>query len=611
MKKLLITSMAAVAVSICAKATETSYNTKESFEGYTEEGPLFGRQEENAEAYKVTDGWVTTATPEDGIFTVTKIANYVGAGTHETVSRPITDTPNVKALAIDTSNPLMRTVHTATDSSDALGEAVFFDSVVQFTATDAKPTPGNDDKLMVWLYASDDVDNDNPGVFGETTPTTNLIITAGYYESGDYVVTNYMTGVEIAPDSWHRLTIKSFKDSGYLKFNVWVDETLVEVGTESDFISLQYASGNADMTLKGVAFDGKGAVDDLVFTTTDPFAVPSYEITVKLSDDESVCSGLYKAYSINGGNDFITLDDDTIVGDGVKLTLPTTVETILFKMVVAEGYKIDGENASRGEATGTEGYYWTKTVTLADIIENGVGEISLAIVEDDGTEDPITTYTVSVTPNAQAIVGGLSAEYAEGNVVTFTVVAVTGYTIEGVAVAGATTAPALTVNGDGYFFTMPAEAVMITVTTKAEEVTYPSVGGVDAPEYSDNAKKAIDAAFPGNSYPTDGLTVKVNGETLTGALAVAMLNDAVDMFTLAGDAKFFDADGVLDISFKATGADPDVVAYEAKVGGLAATVNESSYEVVPKYIDIATNDELQAKPEEGTVTFRLVIQKKK
>lgn len=299
MKKLLITSMAAVAVSICAKATETSYNTKESFEGFAAEGPLFGRQTENKEAYAVTPGWVTTATPEDGIFTVTNIENYVGKDTHETVSRPIDDTPNAKALAIDTSNPLMRTVHTTPDSSDALGQAVFFDSVVQFTATDAKPTPGNDDKLMVWLYASDDVDNDNPGVFGETTPTTNLIITASYYESGNYVVTNYLTGVEIQPDSWHRLTIKSFKDSGHLKFNVWVDKTPVTGGTESDFISLQYASENVDTTLKGVAFEGKGVVDDLVFTTDAPtFAgggedpEENVKMTVTFNDINAIATAL-------------------------------------------------------------------------------------------------------------------------------------------------------------------------------------------------------------------------------------------------------------------------------------------------------------------------------
>ena len=209
MKKLLITSMAAVAVSICAKATETyTYNTTESFESYNE-GPLFGRQEENSEAYKVTPGWVTDATPEDGIFTVTNIANYVGASTHETVSRPIDATPNAKALAIDTSKPLMRTVHTTKGSTNYLEKAVFFDSVVQFTATDAKPTPGEGDKLMVWLYKSEDVSDDNKGAFGESIPTNALVVTA----LNNKEIEHFLTDMVIEPDSWHRLTIKSFKDA--------------------------------------------------------------------------------------------------------------------------------------------------------------------------------------------------------------------------------------------------------------------------------------------------------------------------------------------------------------------------------------------------------------
>lgn len=469
MKKLLITSMAAVAIGLYAKADDPVTNDPESFENYNGvenyEGPLFGRQQENAEAYAVTPGWVTTATPEDGIFTVTNITSYVGAGTHETVSRPITDTPNTKALAIDTSNPLMRTVHTTKDTSDALGEAVFFDSVVQFTATDAKPTPGEGDKLMVWLYKSEDVSGDDKGAFGESIPTNALVVTALNNENE---MEHFLTDMVIEPDSWHRLTIKSFRDSDdNVLFNIWVDTT--KVG--GNFVSL-LNSNDDERNLKGVAFDGKGAVDDLVFTTTDPFPEALYTITVKLlSDDEGVSAEYYKAYSINGGNDFITLDDTIVGDDGVTLKVPTTVETILFKMAVAEGYKIDGETASKGEAVG-DGYYWTIPVALADIVENGEGEISLAIVEDNGSEDPITTYAVSVVANAlEATVGGLSAEYAEGNVVTFTVVATTGYTIESVAVAGATKTPALTVNGDGYSFTMPGEAVTITVTTKAATPT--------------------------------------------------------------------------------------------------------------------------------------------
>ena len=158
--------------------------------------------------------------------------------------------------------------------------------------------------------------------------------------------------------------------------------------------------------------------------------------------------------------------------------------------------------------------------------------------------------------------------------------------------------------------------IEIKVNAASDGVTYPTVkpegdGAVITQSLSDNANKAIQFAFAGVSasdMPTE-LTVYVNGEKYVNDEAIKMINEAVEMFTLADGAKFFDEEGVMEISFKATGADPEAVAYEAKVGGLTATVNETSYEVVPKYIDIATNTELTAKPE-GTVTFRLVIQKK-
>lgn len=416
MKKLLITSMVAVAVSICAKATEISYNTTESFEERDNEGPLFERQQENAEAYAVTPGWVTTATPEDGIFTVTNIANYVGSDTHETVSRPIADTPNVKALAIDTSNPLMRTVHTDKGSTNYLNEAVFFDSVVQFTATDAKPTPGNDDKLMVWLYASDDVDNDNPGVFGETTPTTNLIITAGYNEIiGDttkLVVTNYLTGVEIEPDSWYRLTIKSFKDEiGNVLFNVWVDGTKVVVDGVTDFSSLLDAESTLNLT--GVAFDGKGAVDDLVFTTTDPFAGGGGEepepepekFTLKFTIDADAEAEAAVLLVVADGADYEPEPEP----NNDAFILGVDVNSVVAKIVCGSGYKVTGATASTEEY---EEGVWILPVDVTSAVAGGEITCNVAVVADSGSGDEPGTDPDPETPTVDPTSDTLSAVVA-------------------------------------------------------------------------------------------------------------------------------------------------------------------------------------------------------
>lgn len=603
MKKLLITTLAAVSVGLCAKAEDTGFISGTSFEGLTE-GAVFSP----------TDTYWTLPTNTDDVFKITNV-------TYSTDATPQhwDLTTGEMALAIDTANPILRNVNpvpqddtTIINPPQDVTTPVFFDSVVQFTATDVAPSMENNttDKLAVWLYTSpDDVSATNPGLFGETSPITSVAITAGYLDGATLKTKNYITNIEVEPDTWHRLTIKSFVKSGRPWYSVWVDKTPVDgkadINAEeglTEFLSMVSDAVNNDTytKLQGVAFDGKGAVDDIVFTTTDPFAVPSYTVTTSVSDVEGAV--LRAEYKLDSGE----YNELALSG---TLTLPETTTDFTAKLWISDGAKLVGGTKNADEEDNGN-YAWYISYDAATFKKDGTDTITFEVVADGGTEDPITTYAVSVTPNAQATVDGLSAEYAEGNVVTFTVVAATGYTIESVVVAGASTRPDLTPSGNGYSFTMPAEAVTITVTTKAieEEVTYPSVGGVETPEYSDKAKAAIDAAFPENSYP-DGLTVKVNGETLTGAPAVAMLNDAVEMFILADDAKFFDEDGVMDISFKATGADPEDVAYEAKVGGLAATVNETSYEVVPKYIDIAKNTELQAKPE-GTVTFRLVIQKK-
>ena len=287
MKKLLITTMAAVSVGLCAKANLTA----ETFESYGE-GSLFGTLPGDSSKYDITDRWETETTLEN-LFTVTNIANYVGAGTYpEKADRP-SKSDSVKALAIDTSAPLLRYADSSEESQSLSDDPIFFDSVVQFTATDVAPSMENNttDKLAVWLYQSpEDVSDTNPGLFNETTAKKTLVITAGVLETNDGVQSivkkDYDTGIEIEPESWHRLTIKSFlnerKDK--LMFNVWIDGVKDPITAEgvTDFLSLVTPNEDSDNYLQGVAFDGKGAVDDIVFTTTEPdFAKEPEEPTVE------------------------------------------------------------------------------------------------------------------------------------------------------------------------------------------------------------------------------------------------------------------------------------------------------------------------------------------
>lgn len=305
MKSLIAT--VAVSMALSAVATDTGYISGTSFEGIEFDGSsvelVKGANDSGVVdnvRYWSTDAWETE--DYEGFFVVTNISgdtSYLG-------SRPEYWATSTKknALVIDTDKPLYRRINPIFSGGDSEfgakselinlnADGVFFDSVVQFTATDVPLKPGDNDKLLVWLYTSpeDVATNPGSGLFNETTPITTLVVTAREYKQIGDVVSHYTTNycvaaenVSISPDEWHRLTIKAFVSNDGLEtalFNVYIDGK--KVSTEdgkSDFISLN--DGNS--TIIGVAFDGKGMVDDIAFTTTAPsFAQEEEEETYSLT----------------------------------------------------------------------------------------------------------------------------------------------------------------------------------------------------------------------------------------------------------------------------------------------------------------------------------------
>ena len=436
MKKLLIATIAAVSVGLCAKAEGTGFTENgTSFEGADEAGENGQLVVEAQSGYWEKDEKVT----DEDLFTVTAAGEGLA-----TVSRPDkwANSENKKVLAIDTSAPLIRNVNAMEPvggkfvfpAQDVSTKAVFFDSVVQFTATDVAPLQegevlsasegGNNvakNKLMVWLYSSPEDVATTPGLFNEESAITKLVVTAGFLENNSTIkVKHYPTDVPVAPESWHRLTIKSFEEDDYLKFNVWVDGNPIKIGDATEpfaFDSMVEDGVTNYDKLQGVAFDGKGAVDDIVFTTDDPFAEPSYEVTVALSDSTAMSAGPTKYYSVDGGTTFVELknaDGELATGNDIVLAIPVDVENIVFKIAAYTGYKIDG-GASAGLADGawgTNGYtYWTKTVAISDIVGEGTsGTVSLSVVENTViVEDPVAQIGETKYATLQAAVNAAEA----------------------------------------------------------------------------------------------------------------------------------------------------------------------------------------------------------
>ena len=174
----------------------------------------------------------------------------------------------------------------------------YLDTLVQFTPTEDSNAPELDaaDKLAIWLNV-------------DSNQQTNLMVKAGSYDNeGTPIVggaTFVLSGKTIVAGEWYRLTVKaiddilppneSFKIPG---FQVFIDSvpmaattspisaTFVGALREAEMItaeqqtainsgaylpSLVAGTPNVASTLQGVGFKGSGALDDLVWTTEDPF----------------------------------------------------------------------------------------------------------------------------------------------------------------------------------------------------------------------------------------------------------------------------------------------------------------------------------------------------
>lgn len=120
------------------------------------------------------------------------------------------------------------------------GDAAYFDMAMQFNPCASAPEIDEDTKIAVYLNSD-----------------SNLVVLAGT-ELGDGTSTN-LTGVQLAPGTWGRLTIAASAN----QFTVTLNTNTV-VGT-------YYSRKLGDTTIKQVGFKGTGALDDFVARTTDPF----------------------------------------------------------------------------------------------------------------------------------------------------------------------------------------------------------------------------------------------------------------------------------------------------------------------------------------------------
>ena len=288
MKKLLIAMMSVASLAFISKAE--AINSGTTFENYT---GAFGADKDDGGGNNGTFWYTAGSQTECGTLTNTDYtATYTGKAPaiHTTKTD---DTPT--ALAVEAEQRLERGIanYSGGFAPQDIGSGIYFDTMVQFTATDIVPKPDAGDKLIVWLYGSDDAE----ALFGATT---SLVVTAGKLGADNAVsVANYIvrTNAAIEPNTWHRLTIKAIEDigtnSGVAGFVVFIDgvETTCEDARYTDdntvfanlnataaswmnkkalFPSLVETQPEVVQKLSSVALEGTGMIDDISFTSVAP-----------------------------------------------------------------------------------------------------------------------------------------------------------------------------------------------------------------------------------------------------------------------------------------------------------------------------------------------------
>lgn len=237
-------------------------------------------------------------------------------------------------------------VRNVDESKQSIGEkGIYFDSMVQFTATDAlDANAGSEsDKLILWLRDNGD-------------GTTNLVVNAGYLDDAGHVQsTNYVVTGGVQADKWYRLTIQAIDglisdgDHGYVGYAIYIDGVLATYSTEVDafdgtwgyevgggfeylynttthaiFPSLLGYSNSAK-TFTSVAFSGVGAVDDIEFTTKAPEFIGPEKVWVAQIGTQGY-ETLDEALEAAQANDTITLLKDIALTSTVTIDKNLTID---------------------------------------------------------------------------------------------------------------------------------------------------------------------------------------------------------------------------------------------------------------------------------------------
>ena len=271
--------------------------------------------------------------PTDNFSTLVDSTDFGG----KTSPKKYAQGTHTKALNVDVGEgTLVRRIENEGEGASLQTGTVYIDTMVQFTVTpdEAEPTPGGEDKLMLFAKNGDD-------------DKAYLHVVAGSLglDEGDMltIATSVVdTGVEVEPNTWYRLTVmaevRNADNNGntvnFSCFKIWLDGIPVPTGSSALwyedldkvlFPSIKALSETAG--IEAVGFSGEGKVDDLVFTTEYPFEASTVDFTLALGEGVSAVS-----WTVNG---------ETQATEGGKFTAASDVSSLnvaISSVVYDSGY---------------------------------------------------------------------------------------------------------------------------------------------------------------------------------------------------------------------------------------------------------------------------------
>ena len=253
--------------------------------------------------------------------------------------------------------PLERLVNVTVEADTP----VYFDQLVKFTATDEAPNLDlyTNEKLVIYALDKSELETG-------ATPSTNLMVVAGRYASGELSSATYDFG-EIDIDEWHRLTIKAIKayNNTALGFEIFLDGVaLAYSGSNKAYDSTAVANlttgatalnqaqkivaslDDTASTVDAVGFDGQGAIDDVMATETPP-GEWAKDKNVMLKWDHTTLDGL--TYTAHGQTTELVGDDLSADSaaipymSGMEITVnPTFKQNWGFDEFAGSGFSVNG-----------------------------------------------------------------------------------------------------------------------------------------------------------------------------------------------------------------------------------------------------------------------------